>query len=190
MFPFVLYNRPEKPERTDHMKGNTCCFTGHRKLRKEAEGSIRAAIRETVLAQMEKGADTFLVGGAVGFDMLASEILLELRTEGKQFRLISALPFLEWRAKWPEAEIEREDRILEASDEILISSRGYSRHSYLDRDRMMLDRSEVCIAYCKQIKGGTAYTVRYAVRQGLEIINLAEWDIGRLKEKAERPLLF
>ncbi len=172
------------------MKANTCCFTGHRNIRKEDERMIRAKIREQVLIQLENGVYTFMVGGAMGFDMLAAEVLLDLREkEGKELRLVSVLPYLEWREKWPEQEKDREDRILEKSDEILVSADEYSRHSYLDRDRRMVDSSAVCIAYCTRKTGGTAYTVRYALKNGLPVINLADWNTAQLIN-TEKPLVF
>lgn len=174
------------------MKENTCCFTGHRNIRKQDERTVRAKIREQVLALLQRGIDTYMVGGAVGFDMLAAEVLLDLREkEGKELKIISVLPFLQWRDKWGEAEIRREDRILEKSDEILVSSKAYNRKSYLDRDRTMVDRSAVCIAYCTRFSGGTAYTVRYALRQGIRVINIPDWNVGQLlKDAGEKPLVF
>ncbi len=174
------------------MKNDTCCFTGHRNIRKADEENIKEKIREQVLELLQCGISTYLVGGAIGFDMLAAEVLLDLREkERKELKIISALPFLQWREKWPEEEIEREDRILEKSDEILVSSDKFNRKSYLDRDRVMVDRSTVCIAYCNRKTGGTAYTVRYALRQGVTVRNLAEWDVKQLlKDTEEKPLVF
>ena len=170
------------------MREKTCCFTGHRNIPKGEEAAVRARIREETLRQMERGIDTFLVGGAVGFDMLAAEVLLELREkEGKALRLVSVLPFQGWRDRWGTAEKDREDRILEKSDEILISAAAYSKQAYLHRDRRMVDASAVCIAYCNRRDGGTAYTVRYALRQGVPVVNIADWDIGQLAEGKETP---
>lgn len=172
------------------MKANTCCFTGHRNIRKEDEDMIRFKIREQVLIQLENGISTFMVGGAVGFDMLAAEVLLDLREkEGKELRLISVLPYLEWRERWPEEEKDREDRILERSDEITFMDGQIIRRTYLDRDRKMVDHSSVCIAYCTRRNGGTAYTVRYALKNGLQVINLADWNIAQLIN-TEKPLVF
>ena len=171
------------------MKKDTCCFTGHRKIRKGDEAAIRVKIREQVLPLLEQGVTTFVVGGAMGFDMLAAETLLDLREkEGRALRLVSALPFLQWRENWPREAVEREDRILQGSDEILISAGSYSRQSYLHRDRRMVDASSVCIAYCSRRGGGTAYTVRYAIRQGVPVVNIADWDIGQLAEDKKEPL--
>ena len=170
------------------MREKTCCFTGHRNIPKGEEAAVRARIREETLIQMARGVDTFLVGGAIGFDMLAAEVLLEMReTEGKALRLVSVLPFQGWRDRWGSAEKDREDRILEKSDEISFSRLKNSRQCYLDRDRKMVDSSCACIAYCSRFGGGTAYTVRYAMKQGVEVINIADWDIKQLvKETAKK----
>ena len=170
------------------MREKTCCFTGHRNIPKGEEAAVRARVREEVLLQMERGVDSFLVGGAVGFDMLAAEVLLALRErEGKAFRLVSVLPFQGWRDRWGTAEKDREDRILEKSDEISFSRLNNSRRCYLDRDRKMVDSSCVCIAYCSRFGGGTAYTVRYAMKQGVDVINIADWDVEQLmKEVAKK----
>ena len=121
--------------------------------------------------------------------MLAAETLMDLREkEGKELRLVSALPFVQWREGWPREAVEREDRILQGSDEILISAAGYSRESYLHRDRRMVDASSVCVAYCNRRGGGTAYTVRYALRQGVPVVNIADWDIGQLAEDKKEPV--
>ena len=169
------------------MKANTCCFTGHRNIRKDEEDIIRAKIREQVLILMQHGISAFMVGGAVGFDMLAAEVLLDLREqEGKELRLVSVLPYPEWRAGWSEKDKDREDRILERSDEITFMDSEIIRRTYLDRDRKMVDHSSVCIAYCNRRNGGTAYTVRYALKNNLPVINLAGWDIRQLVKGAEQ----
>ena len=174
------------------MKKDTCCFTGHRKIRTEDEETVRAKLREQILSLLDIGFTTFLVGGAMGFDMLAAEVLLDLRENGgKELRIISVLPFPEWRAKWPQKEAEREDHILEMSDEVLFTADKDDRKSYLARDRAMVDRSAYCIAYCSRKSGGTAYTIRYALGQGVTVHNLADWDISQLLKTAEeKPLIF
>ena len=39
------------------------------------------------------------------------------------------------------------------------------------RNRALVDGSDVVIAYLKHGKGGTAYTCRYAEKQGVRVIN-------------------
>ena len=41
------------------------------------------------------------------------------------------------------------------------------------RDRHLVDNSSVCVCYLNKENGGTAYTVDYDSKNGLEIINHA-----------------
>ena len=167
------------------MKENICCFTGHRNIPAEDGENVKTKLKEQILALLEEGNRTFLVGGARGFDMLAAEVLLDLREkEGKELHLFSALPFPEWREFWPDESFAREERILKASDNVSFSKQKINRRAYLDRDRKMVDESSVCIAWCTRRSGGTAYTIRYALKNEIQVINLADWDIRILTEEA------
>jgi hypothetical protein len=42
----------------------------------------------------------------------------------------------------------------------------------LERDRRLVQGSDVCVAFLTQSKGGTAYTVAQALKGGLEFVNL------------------
>ena len=42
------------------------------------------------------------------------------------------------------------------------------------KNRHLVDNSSVCVAYLTQSGGGTAYTVEYANKHGLKIINIAK----------------
>ncbi len=97
-------------------------------------------------------------------------------------KIVSAIPFPDWREGWPESEKLRQERIIQASDEVFYVSRVHSREAYLRRDREMVDRSGYCIAYCTRASGGTAYTVRYALKKGLQVVNVADWDLGQLSK--------
>ena len=161
-----------------------CCFTGHRNIRQSDEIAIKSRIKAQVASLIEKGINTFYVGGAVGFDMLAAELLIDLRDKkGADIRIISALPFPEWRDTWSENEKRRQDYIMEKSDEVFYVAKEHSREAYLSRDRKMVDESEFCIAYCTRSSGGTAYTIRYAIKKGLQVVNTADWDLALLTEK-------
>ncbi|MCL2883887.1 MAG: hypothetical protein FWF49_00185 [Oscillospiraceae bacterium] len=41
------------------------------------------------------------------------------------------------------------------------------------RNRALVDHSDVCVCFLNKSTGGTAYTVKYAQKKGLSIINLA-----------------
>ena len=151
----------------------TCCFTGHRLLPAEKRELLAARLTAAVEAQIASGAVLFISGGARGFDLLAAETVLALKERSPQVRLLMALPCPGQTRGWPEADIRRYQSILERCDEQVTLSSAYTRDSMLARDCYMVNRSSRCICYLTHARGGTAYTVRYALRQGLEIVNLA-----------------
>ena len=60
------------------------------------------------------------------------------------------------------------------TDKISYTSEHYHKSCIFVRNRRLVDYSNYCIAYLNQDKGGTAYTVNYALQNGLEVINIAE----------------
>jgi len=151
-----------------------CCFTGHRDL--YGDQRRLSDILEILLDNMIKqGYTVFRAGGALGFDMLAAETVLKKREDGWRIRLELMLPCPEQAEKWSAANKERYKRIL-----LLADKKEYIAEKYLTgcmhaRNRRLVDGSDLCIAYLKHERGGTAYTCRYAKEKGLQIINLAEY---------------
>ena len=52
----------------------------------------------------------------------------------------------------------------------------YGPGCLFERNRRLVDGSGICLCYLTAETGGTAYTVRYARKQGLPVINLAETE--------------
>ena len=159
----------------------TCCFTRHRDIPKCDEQKILTRVHYLLQPLLDKGVRYFGVGGAVGFDMIVAEYLLDLRDrQGKKIKIISVLPFPDWREKWNEIDICRQDEIMNRSDKVTFVRDTYCKDVYLIRDRKMVDESGYCISYCNRRTGGTAYTVRYAMKKGLQVFNASSWDLSQL----------
>lgn len=157
------------------MKEQTCCFTGHRTIptdkMQEIIGKTEAKVRELIRG----GYRCFMVGGAIGYDTLAAELLFRLRdVEHMGIRVILAYPFNGYTAHWSEEQKATYERLLPLYDERICVAEAASRGAYLQRDRYMVDASSMCIAYCTRQTGGTAYTIRYATKKGVPVINVAE----------------
>ncbi len=157
-----------------------CCFTGHRQIEKRPE-ELSREIAQTALGLWRRGIDTFLAGGARGFDTLAAQRILWLRDWLQlPLRLVLALPCREQTKGWPEVEKRQYQAILEQADKAVYTGDSYTSGCMQRRNRFMVDHSAVCVC-CLQgdrTRGGTLYTVRYAASQGLRIINLAEESPG------------
>lgn len=148
----------------------TVCFTGHRSIPPEREDAIRRATERTVLELISRGYDTFIVGGALGFDTLAQQVVTALREEFPYIRIVMAVPCPDQDKNWGEADRRTYRHLLETADARILISREYSRECMLRRNRYMVHHASVCIAYCTKDTGGTAYTVRYAKESGKNVI--------------------
>ena len=152
-----------------------CCFTGHREIPIDDMGGIREHLkREIERLYSENGVTAFYAGGATGFDALASEAVIEYRTEHPDICLIIVMPHKEQAKRWKAEEKTQHEHIKSSADEVICLAEHYYRGCMQRRNRYMVDRSSICICYQIQDTGGTAYTVKYARKQGLSVINLAE----------------
>lgn len=63
----------------DVRKENAVCFTGHREIG-EPISDVELRLTETVECLIEQGYVFFWAGGARGFDTIASEVVLKLKS--------------------------------------------------------------------------------------------------------------
>lgn len=165
----------------------TCCLTGHRIIPPGEEQKIMVRARNIIMRLIrEKNVRYFGVGGAVGFDMLAAEYLLHVKAhKAQQIKIISVLPYPEWRETedWDDDLRWREERILTRSDKVVYVSDHYEEGVFLARNRKLVDDSGYCVSYCNRPRSGTAYTVRYALSHGVKVMNASSFDVRALMPK-------
>ena len=154
------------------MKEDACCFTGHRNIPPEILPALAAKLEAVVLELIANGIRYFYAGGALGFDTLAAETVLQLRDQFPQIQLILALPCREQTHGWSAASVERYESILLRANEVIYTSEHYTRGCMQRRNRFMVDHSAVCVAYCTRATAGSAYTLQYARKAGLRILLL------------------
>ncbi len=157
-------------------KEKTCCFTGHRSMPREERSRLQLALKMQISAMAEKGITMFYCGGALGFDTLAAEAVLQVKKEYSAIRLHLALPCPEQADRWRKEDMARYEKIKAQADEVVFVSPRYDYGCMQKRNRYMVDRSSVCIAYLlpEQKRGGTQYTVAYCGKKHIPVINLAE----------------
>lgn len=152
----------------------TCCFTGHRNLPIHQEEEIWQRVCTRLYPLLERGVRYFGAGNAIGFDTLVTEKLLNLRKTYPQIRVILVQPFQGYQSRWTPAQQARAAAVENRVDKVVICCRTPSREAFLARDRHLVDGSAYCIGYCTRSTGGTAYTLRYAQKQELQVWNIAE----------------
>ena len=99
------------------LRSHRCCFTGHRPEKlKRAETEIKKGLEGAILKAIHEGFTTFITGMARGVDIWAGQIVLRLRQDNPDLRLIAALPYpgcdRRWSASWRRQYAE----VLEAAD--------------------------------------------------------------------------
>lgn len=156
------------------MKKQTVCFTGHRKIPPEQVGTLSQRLKRTLIELIENGALYFGAGGALGFDTLAAQAVLDLRCEYPQIKLILVLPCLSQTRGWAAQDIEIYNDIKSKADKVVYTSQEYTKGCMHKRNRHLVDNSSICVCYLTESSGGTAYTVDYAHKNNLTVINLGE----------------
>ena len=116
----------------------------------------------------------FGAGGALGFDTIAAQTVLKLKNKYPDIKLILVLPCKTQTRGWKDKDVAIYEDIKEKADKFVYTSENYDRGCMFKRNRHLVDNSSVCVAYLTEDKGGTAYTVDYARKNGLRIINIAD----------------
>lgn len=157
----------------------TCCFTGHRpeslpfKTNEKHPDCVR--LKELLCQEMERlitenGVQHFISGMALGTDLIAAELVLELKEKYPQITLESAIPYEEQAIKWTVPQRERYYEIAEQCDDTITLQYTYTRDCMKRRNQYMVDHSEYVLAVWSGVaRTGTGQTVRYARSWGRQI---------------------
>lgn len=153
-------------------KEKTCCFTGHRVIPYREAEAVRIKTAEYIRRLLDKGVNEFIAGGAAGFDMLAERLVLEEKKKDPSIKLKIAVP-CPGQDKWYGYEEKAfYHKILSEADEVVCVSDMYYSGCMQKRNRYMADQSTYLIAYCTKDSGGSYYTRRYALRNGLFVLDV------------------
>lgn len=155
------------------MKERTCCFTGHRKIPPLQSLQIAERLKTELIKLIDQGYLYFGAGGALGFDTIAAKTVLTLQQSCPQIKLILVLPCKTQTRGWEKEDIAIYEDIKKRCNKVVYTSEDYTRGCMLKRNRHLVDNSSACVCYLTESKGGTAYTVEYARRSGIKIVNLA-----------------
>lgn len=155
-------------------KIKTVCFTGHRDINKSIAPYIPSALKSEIKDQIMRGAISFRAGGAVGFDTVAALCVLELKEAYPQIKLDLILPCRDQSSGWNSENTRAYNYILSHADSVKYITDTYCSGCMYERNRALVDGSDVCIAYLERSSGGSAYTYTYALKNNIEVINIYE----------------
>lgn len=156
----------------------TACFTGHRPkslpcLRYKNSPDylrLRHQLKRLTAGLIEKKNVThFITGAALGVDMLAAEIVLELKREYSDITIEAAVPCRSQADRWSERDREQYNSLLSACDKVTLLSEEYTPECMMNRNRYMVDNSAYVLAVWNGLPSGTGKTVKYAAACGREV---------------------
>lgn len=149
----------------------TITFIGHRTIAYSKE--LEDTLKECVLSFIHQGAKTFLFGSKSEFDTLALKVVTQLKKEYPYIKRVYV------RAEYPNLSGLYEKIIMKNYDQTIYPScvAESGRLCYIERNKYMIDHSDLCIFYYKEDyelpkkqvgnkyytrRSGTAMMVEYA----------------------------
>ena len=156
-------NNTQLTIQTEEKKLIACAFTGHRNLPEYLDEEI---IKKAVENCIKKGVEIFYNGVAKGFDLLSAKVVLSLKKKYPNIKLIACIPCYNQEKNYNEEEKKAYIEVLAKTDEkIYVSESEYFRGCMQKRDRYLVDKADILIAYLKEDTGGTAFTVNYCKKK-------------------------
>lgn len=144
------------------MRERTVCFTGHRNIPAGQYDAVYHRLKDVLAEAIGRGYRYFGAGGAL------------LKRTYSFIRLILVLPCPSQASRWKEPDQKVYERIKAQADKVVYTSRRYTKDCMYRRNRHLVNCSSMCISYQTRPTGGTAYTVSYARKRGLAVINIAQ----------------
>lgn len=164
-------------------KISTVCFTGHRDINKKLAPYIPSALKSEIKRLILLGATSFRAGGAMGFDTVSALCVLELKELYPQITLDLVLPCRDQTSGWSEESICAYNYILSKADSVKYITDTYRAGCMHERNRALVEGSDVCVAYLERSSGGSAYTYTYALKNNIEVVNIYD-EIAKLSHIA------
>lgn len=152
------------------------CFTGHRpdklngynpKDNKELLWKLRSFVVQHI---EEKNVKTFITGMALGIDTWSALIVLKLKEQYSDLKLIAAVPCQNHSDKWTKESRDQWQYIIDRCNEVVyVSNEPYTKWCMQKRNKWMVDKSDYVIAVWDESPGGTENCVKYAIKTEKEI---------------------
>lgn len=150
----------------------TCCFVGHRKIKrtKELEFQVITLVEDLIV---NKKVATFLFGSKSEFDTMCLEIVGLLRNKYPHIKRVYV------RAEYPYINEEYKKYLLKYYDETFFPEflLNAGKSVYVQRNYYLIDTSDYCIFYFLQnksytsIKSGSKLAFEYATKKKKKIFN-------------------
>jgi uncharacterized phage-like protein YoqJ len=137
----------------------SCAFAGHRVFYDAPDENL---LKKCVINLVNQGVDTFYSGMAMGFDLFAANVVIDVKKDYPNVKLVACIPCLGQERYYSATDKQLYEKVLVNCDDVVVLSEHYYNGCMFVRDRYMVDNSEYLIVYMRQKVGGTIYTLNYA----------------------------
>ncbi len=141
----------------------TVVFIGHSEVYQIDEIKLSETIRNTI----KQGAKLFLNGGMGDFDYICARKVIELKKEYPDIKCELVIPYLSFKP-----------RSTDCFDSSVYPD-GLEKYHFKSaipaRNKWMVNHSQCAICYVNHDWGGAIQTYEYAIKKGIEIINLGTY---------------
>lgn len=149
------------------MEVYTVSFFGHRRLydATRVEERLEKLVRGLLLTKQYV---EFLVGKDGDFDILVASVIRRCKRECRSDNssLVWVLPYMTADYR------DNEESYQEYYDEIEVFSGTHYKAAFQQRNRALIDRSDLAVFAVNKTEGGAHSTMKYAAAQGIATINL------------------
>jgi uncharacterized phage-like protein YoqJ len=179
---------------------NNCSFTGHRadklswkdETSKQAE-NFKMQLCIEIAHKIKAGCNTFYTGMCNGVDIIAGEMILELKETFPHIKLIAVIPYEDFASSWSEEWRERYfDLLAKVDDEILLNHK-YKPNCFKQRNEYLVKHAGHLIAVHNNgdYKSGTYQTINMANRRNRSIVTIEpnSLETKRIESKSKFTLL-
>lgn len=155
----------------------TVAFTGHRPNKLGGytwNKSFVALYKKEIAFLIEEGYNTFISGGAMGIDMYAWQAVHELQKH-KEYSFIKNILYIpcpEQANKWSREYQEYHKYMVKNSNHVQIIESKYSITCMNARNKAMINKANLLVAYWNGSGGGTRNAINYAHKKNVQVVNL------------------
>lgn len=171
-------------------KEKTVCFSGHRpeklpdggNISSPIMGVIKSLLYQEIAAAVDDGYTCFITGLARGIDLIAGELVLDMKRKDPKIKLVAAIPYRAQPKNLKNYEKFIYGCILNEADKTVYISEKYHKGCMQQRNQFMIDNSSRLIAAIDDYRSGTGQTIRLAENAGIEVRVI---NISKIRNVAE-----
>lgn len=165
-------------------KEKTVCFSGHRpeklpdggNMTSPVMGVIKSLLYQEITAAIDDGYTCFITGLARGIDLIAGELVLDIKRTDPKIGLVAAVPYKAQPKNLKSYEKFAYGCIINEADKVVYVSEKYHKGCLQERNQFMVENSSRLIAAVANYRSGTGQTIRLAENAGIEVrvINISK----------------